>query len=550
MGRDGPEDQIDLKSYDADLADTDVIGLTGSDDFENRAPQQDDMRDEPSELRTDGSGEAQDRDFATSGNLGAGESESTNDPVRMFLREIGDADLLTRDQEMALAQQLEAARAIILAALCECPTTFAVIGAWRDALRDGRIGLRDLVEVDTASANAAAPDEATESTLGDKLRPEILLQLDTILSAGGDLLATRVASGQGYREQLELVVGKVKRLGLHVGRIDVLAGEIKAASGRLAALDREALRLALAAGLQRTEFLLLWTAGGEAALRLECLAREAGISAEIERLEGDTGLPIAELRRILSDLSQGERDARRATDALTRAHLRLVVHIAKRYRNRGLMFSDLIQEGNIGLMRAIEKFDWRRGVKLSTYATWWIRQAMSRAIADQAPTIRVPVHMTETAGRVWRAGWHMAQQIGREPTLEELAARLGMSIDKVKTARQLAREPISLETPVGEDDDGELGDLVEDRNAVTPFEAAVRSVLRERASRLLSGLTPREERILRMRFGIGMDRDHTLEEVGRTFSVTRERIRQIEAKALAKLKADVSSHGLRELLDV
>ena len=234
---------------------------------------------------------------------------------------------------------------------------------------------------------------------------------------------------------------------------------------------------------------------------------------------------------------------------MMQSNLRLVVHIAKRYRNRGLMFGDLIQEGNLGLMRAVEKFDWRRGFKLSTYASWWIRQAMTRAIADQAPTIRVPVHMKETAGQVLRAGRRIAQETGREPTLEELAARLNLPVDKVKTARELVREPVSLEMPVGEDADAKLGDLVEDRNAVMPFEAAARAVMRERASQLLSGLTPREERILRMRFGIGTDRDHTLEEVGRLFNVTRERIRQIEAKALGKLRASLGGEALRELLE-
>lgn len=321
------------------------------------------------------------------------------------------------------------------------------------------------------------------------------------------------------------------------------------AASRITALDREALRLALAAGAHQTEFIRFWDSSADSAQRLERWAGHVGIGAEIERLEGETGLPIAELCRILGDLNRGEREVRRATNALTRAHLRLVVHIAKRYRNRGLMFGELVQEGNLGLMRAIEKFDWRRGVKLSTHATWWISKAMSTAIADLAPTIRVLVHMIEAASQLKRVGWRMAQQTGREPTLEELASRLGMSTDKVKTAQQLVREPLSLATQIGEDDDNELGDLVEDRNAVMPFKAAARSLLRERASRLLSGLTPREERIIRIRFGIGLDRDHTLEEIGQMFNVTRERIRQIEAKALAKLKAGVSSHALRELLD-
>jgi RNA polymerase primary sigma factor len=549
VGYDEPQDQIDLKPYNADLADTDIINPTAPVDFEDTALQQVGADDGASEPTADGLGEGQDPGYATVDNLGSGESGGTSDPVRMFLREIGDADLLTRDQELALAQQLEAARATALAALCEYPRTFAVIRAWRDALGDGRLGVRDLVELFMASADDGEADEAAGTTLGDTSRAEILAHLDAILAAGNDLSAMRVASGDGYRDKLALLVGQMRRLGLQRDRIDVLTGELRASGDRLAALDQKACRLAPAGGMQRTEFVRHWDGSAEAALRLERPANDAGIGMEIEYLEGETGLPVAELRRILSDLRGAEREARGATDALTRAHLRLVVHIAKRYRNHGLMFSDLIQEGNIGLMRAIEKFDWRRGVKLSTYATWWIRQAMSRAIDDQAPTIRVPIHMTETASQVRRAGWRMAQQTGREPTPDELAARLGMPVDKVKIAQRLVREPISLETPVGEEDDVELGDLVEDPNAVMPFEAAARSVLRERASHLLSGLTPREERVLRMRFGIGLDRDHTLDEVGRMFNVTRERIRQIEAKALAKLRASMTSSALRELLD-
>jgi RNA polymerase primary sigma factor len=351
----------------------------------------------------------------------------------------------------------------------------------------------------------------------------------------------------------------MQRLGLRRSRIDPLIGELKAASGRLAALDRAALGLALAAGLQRPAFLKLWDGSAASVGRVERAAVAAkrkalraglpAVRSDIEQLEDETGLPIAELRRVLHDISRGEREARHARDTMMQSNLRLVVHIAKRYRNRGLMFGDLIQEGNLGLMRAVEKFDWRRGFKLSTYASWWIRQAMTRAIADQAPTIRVPVHMKETAGQVLRAGRRIAQQTGREPTLEELAARLNLPVEKVKTARELVREPVSLEAPVGEDGDAQLGDLVEDRNAVMPFEAAARTVMREQASKLLSGLTPREERILRMRFGIGTDRDHTLEEVGRLFNVTRERIRQIEAKALGKLRASLGSEALRELLE-
>jgi RNA polymerase primary sigma factor len=498
---------------------------------------------------------------ASQGNLGA-TAGTTSDPVRMFLRDIGNTELLSREQEIALAQRLEAGEAATLAALCECPATFAAIAAWRDALQDGRIGLRDLIELDAAPGGAeisAAPDEPADPVLDEGLRPETLARLDAILGANATLRAAQREPGDAYQDQLRTMVAEVQRLGLRRSRIDPLIGELKAASGRLVALDRAALGLAMAAGLQRAAFLKAWDGSAASVSRVERATAPAerkavrtglaAIRADIAQLEDETGLPIAELRRVLRDISRGEREARHARDTMMQSNLRLVVHIAKRYRNRGLMFGDLIQEGNLGLMRAVEKFDWRRGFKLSTYASWWIRQAMTRAIADQAPTIRVPVHMKETAGQVLRAGRRIAQETGREPTLEELAARLNLPVDKVKTARELVREPVSLEMPVGEDADAKLGDLVEDRNAVMPFEAAAHAVMRERASQLLSGLTPREERILRMRFGIGTDRDHTLEEVGRLFNVTRERIRQIEAKALGKLRASLGGEALRELLE-
>jgi RNA polymerase primary sigma factor len=481
----------------------------------------------------------------------------------MFLRDIGNAELLSREQEIALAQRLEAGETATLRALCECPATFAAIAAWRDALQDGRIGLRDLIELDTAPSGAApAEDATTDPVAEDGLRPETLARLDTILADSRALHATRHESADGHQKRLAAMVRDMQKLSLRRSRLDPLIGELKAASGRLAALDRTALSLAMAAAMQRAVFLRAWdgsdaavarvmraTRGAEQAERKALRSGLNEVRAETAQLEVETGLPVAEMRRVLHDVSRGERDARLARDQMMQANLRLVVHIAKRYRNRGLMFGDLIQEGNLGLMRAVEKFDWRRGFKLSTYASWWIRQAMTRAIADQAPTIRVPVHMKETAGQVLRAGRRIAQQTGREPTLEELAARLNLPLDKVKTARELVREPVSLETPIGEDGDASLGDLVEDRNAVMPFEAAARTVLRERASQLLSGLTPREERILRMRFGIGMDRDHTLEEVGRLFNVTRERIRQIEAKALGKLRSSLGGEALREMLE-
>ncbi len=555
-----PEDAIAFAPDDGDQpagGDADPIL---SQEAEDLTPEPDDSGPDPEDAAEHDAPESRQPAEANQGNLGAA-GGTTSDPVRMFLRDIGNTELLSREQEIALAQRLEAGEAATLAALCECPATFAAIAAWRDALQDGRIGLRDLVELDAAPGVTALvqPDEAADPALEEGLRPETLARLDAILAANGALRAARRESGETYQVRLRAMVGEVQRLGLRRSRIDPLIGELKAASGRLAALDRAALALALAAGMQRAAFLKSWDGSAASVARVErataspkrkaLRAGLAGIRADIEQLEDETGLPIAELRRVLHDISRGEREARHARDTMMQSNLRLVVHIAKRYRNRGLMFGDLIQEGNLGLMRAVEKFDWRRGFKLSTYASWWIRQAMTRAIADQAPTIRVPVHMKETAGQVLRAGRRIAQQTGREPTLEELAARLNLPLDKVKTARELVREPVSLAMPVGEDGDAQLGDLVEDRNAVMPFEAAARTVMRERASQLLSGLTPREERILRMRFGIGTDRDHTLEEVGRLFNVTRERIRQIEAKALGKLRASLGSEALRELLE-
>jgi RNA polymerase primary sigma factor len=548
-----PPDDGDVPSgVDPELA-PETDGLAGEPDDGTGGPAEDAAeQDGPEPLPAAASSQ---------GNVGAA-GGSTSDPVRMFLRDIGNTELLSREQEIALAQRLEAGEAMTLAALCECPATFAAIAAWRDALHDGRIGLRDLIEVEAMPGGTgalAAPDEAADPAVEEGLRPTTLALLDTILAANAALRAARGKPGQAYQDRLCAMVADMQRLGLRRSRIEPLIGELKAASGRLVALDRAAIGLGGAARIERAAFLKLWDGSAASVTRVERTVAPAqrkalrsglaGIRSDIEQLEDETGLPIGELRRVLRDISRGEREARQARDTMMQANLRLVVHIAKRYRNRGLMFGDLIQEGNLGLMRAVEKFDWRRGFKLSTYASWWIRQAMTRAIADQAPTIRVPVHMKETAGQVLRAGRRIAQQTGREPTLEELADRLNLPLEKVKTARELVREPVSLEMPVGEDGDAQLGDLVEDRNAVMPFEAAARAVLRERASQLLSGLTPREERILRMRFGIGTDRDHTLEEVGRLFNVTRERIRQIEAKALSKLRASMGGEALRELLE-
>jgi RNA polymerase primary sigma factor len=486
----------------------------------------------------------------------------TDDPVRLFLRDMGDAPPLTREAEIAVAQRIEAGRDAMLAALCESPTTFAALGAWREALASGRMPLRELIELEAVAVElSAAPDPAEESgdeapqtTLEARLKPETLAALDALLAA-----RERVAGGEAGAARSRALAGMVRDLRLRPARIEELVGRIKAAHRRLTALDGRALRLAQGqVGLDRQAFLRLWdgseagaervakaAGGGAATLR----AGLAEIRAELAALEAETGLPVGELRRVHAEVVRGEREMRQAKEALTRANLRLVVYIARRLHGRGLALGDLIQEGNIGLMRAVEKFDWRRGFKFATYASWWIRQAMTRAIADQGRTIRIPVHMGETAGQIARARRRVAQISGREPTPEELAAKLGMPLEKVRAAQRLAQEPISLEAPIGEEEEGRLGDLVEDRDAVMPFDAAALAALREAAGRVLSELTPREERILRMRFGVGTSAEHTLEEVGRQFGVTRERIRQIEARALDKLRRSPQGRSLRSFLD-